>query len=327
MTRWVRFVSGGSRHYTNPAARAARCSTKPTPGELWDRYRAGQNLSGPAAQALLIPYQLDAGRTPRYYQRVAITRAVEAILAGRYFGDPLTVYSLRQGIEDGFLAPYRVHRVVTTLDAAGWRPAKGQLDKSGLPIPDDVYLTKDFERTVSLQGRTEAIAGHLSDHLRKTDRYGKTIVVCVDQEHADQMRRALSNLNPDLAQETAALGTVYAVRVTSDEGQIGRGFLSQFQDVDTKFPVILTNSQLLTTGVDAETVKNVALVRVVGAMSEFKQIIGRGTRVREGGRRSFGSPPPRSSTSSAPTPAAYSTIYSCNTPSTAHASSISCRRR
>lgn len=195
----------------------------------------------------------------------------------RYFGNPIYEYSLRQGIEDGFLAPYRVHRVITEWDAAGWRPSKDELDRYGRPIPDDEYQTKDFERVVALRARTEAIAKHLTGFLRKTDRFAKTIVFCVDQEHASDMRQAISNLNADLA----AQHPDYACRVTSDEGEIGRGHLSRFQDVDTQSPVILTTSQLLTTGVDVPTCKNVVLARVVGSMSEFKQIIGRGTRVRD----------------------------------------------
>ena len=194
-----------------------------------------------------------------------------------YFGNPLYQYSLRQGIEDGFLAPYRVHRVITAWDAAGWRPSKDEVDRFGRAIPDDEYQTKDFERAVSLRARTQAIAQHLTDFLKKTDRYAKTIVFCVDQEHASEMRAALSNLNSDLVAQKPD----YVCRVTADEGDIGRGHLSRFQDVDTKTPTILTTSQLLTTGVDAPTCKNVVLARVVGAMTEFKQIIGRGTRVRD----------------------------------------------
>jgi type I restriction enzyme, R subunit len=194
-----------------------------------------------------------------------------------YFGNPIYEYSLRQGIDDGFLAPYRVHRVVTEWDAAGWRPSSRDLDRYGRAIPDDEYQTKDFERVVALRARTEAIALHLTDFLKKTDRFDKTIVFCVDQDHADEMRRALNNLNSDLA----AQHSDYVCRVTTDEGDIGRGHLSRFQDVDTQVPTILTTSQLLTTGVDAPTCKNVVLARVVGSMSEFKQIIGRGTRVRD----------------------------------------------
>ena len=194
-----------------------------------------------------------------------------------YFGNPIYEYSLRQGIEDGFLAPYRVHRVITEWDAAGWRPSQADLDRYGRVIPDEEYQTGDFERVVALRARTEAIARHLTAFFKKTDRFAKTIVFCVDQEHADEMRRALSNLNADLVKEHPD----YVCRVTSNEGDIGRGHLGRFQDVETQTPVILTTSQLLTTGVDVPTCKNIVLARVVGSMCEFKQIIGRGTRVRD----------------------------------------------
>jgi type I restriction enzyme, R subunit len=195
----------------------------------------------------------------------------------RYFGNPIYTYSLKQGIEDGYLAPYRVHRVVSEVDAAGWRPSVGELDRYGREIPDEEYSTKDFERVVALRARTEAIAKNLTEFMRRTDRFAKTIVFCVDQEHADEMRRALSNLNQDLVRQFPD----YVARVTADEGGVGRGHLSRFQELETTTPVILTTSQLLTTGVDAPTCKNVVLARVVNSMTEFKQIIGRGTRMRE----------------------------------------------
>jgi len=194
-----------------------------------------------------------------------------------YFGNPLYTYSLRQGIDDGFLAPYRVHRIISEWDAAGWRPSQTDLDRFGRAIPDDEYQTKDFERVIALRARTEAIARHLTDFLKKTDRFAKTLVFCVDQEHASEMRQALTNLNADFVQQYPD----YVCRVTSDEGHIGRGHLSRFQDLETASPVILTTSQMLTTGVDAPTVKNVVLARVIGTMTEFKQIIGRGTRLRD----------------------------------------------
>jgi type I restriction enzyme R subunit len=194
-----------------------------------------------------------------------------------YFGNPIYEYSLRQGIDDGFLAPYRVHRVITAWDAAGWRPSRDEIDRYGRAIPDDEYQTRDFERAIALRARTQAIARHLTDFLKKSDRFAKTIVFCVDQEHASEMREALVNLNSDLVAQYPD----YVCRVTADEGAIGRGHLSRYQDVDARTPVILTSSQLLTTGVDAPTCKNVVLARVVGSMSEFKQIIGRGTRLRD----------------------------------------------
>lgn len=195
----------------------------------------------------------------------------------RYFGNPIYEYSLKQGIEDGFLAPYRVHRVVTVYDAAGWRPTQGERDRYGREIPDGEYHTKDFERSVVMRARTESIARHLTSFMRRSDRFAKTIVFCVDQEHADEMRRALNNLNADLARQYPD----YVCRVTANEGDIGRAHLSRFQEPENKTPVILTTSQLLTTGVDAPTCKNIVLARVVGSMTEFKQIIGRGTRVRD----------------------------------------------
>lgn len=193
-----------------------------------------------------------------------------------YFGNPVYTYSLRQGIEDGFLAPYRVHRVITTVDAAGWRPSKDELDRYGRAVPDEEYQTKDFERVVALRARTRAVARHLTDFLKGTDRFAKTLVFCVDQEHAAEMRQELLNLNSDLVQQYPD----YVCRVTADEGAVGLTHLSNFQDVDRPTPVILTTSQLLTTGVDAEMVKNVVLARVVGSRAEFKQIVGRGTRLR-----------------------------------------------
>lgn len=193
-----------------------------------------------------------------------------------YFGNPVYTYSLRQGIEDGFLAPYRVHRVITTVDAAGWRPNRDELDRYGREVPDEEYQTRDFERVVALRARTRAIARHLSDFLKGTDRYAKTLVFCVDQEHAAEMRQELLNLNSDLVSQYPD----YVCRVTADEGAVGLSHLAHFQDVDKPTPVILTTSQLLTTGVDAEMVKNVVLARVVGSRAEFKQIVGRGTRLK-----------------------------------------------
>lgn len=194
-----------------------------------------------------------------------------------YFGNPVYTYSLKQGIDDGFLAPYRVRRVITTADASGWRPTKGELDRYGREIPDEEYQTKDFEHIIALKSRTEAIASHITSNLKKNDRFAKTIIFCVDQEHAEVMRQTINNLNSDITSNYPN----YVCRVTSDEGDIGRGHLSRFQELETSEPVILTTSKLLSTGIDAPMVKNVVLARVIGSMTEFKQIIGRGTRVRD----------------------------------------------
>jgi type I restriction enzyme R subunit len=163
------------------------------------------------------------------------------------------------------------------VDATGWRPTKGELDRFGREIPDGEYSTKDFESIIALKARTEAISRHLSDFLKKTDRFGKTIVFCVDQEHAEEMRKALNNLNADLVK----VYPDYVCRVVSEEGDIGRGHLSRFQELETETPAILTTSKLLSTGVDIPTCKNVVLVKVINSMTDFKQIIGRGTRVRD----------------------------------------------
>jgi type I restriction enzyme R subunit len=192
-----------------------------------------------------------------------------------YFGGSLFEYSLAQGIEDGFLAPYRVRRVVLSADAHGWTPDEGQLDLFGREIPRDLYTTKDFERVVSLLTRTEAAAKHLTQYLRATDPWAKTIVFCVNQEHADQMRRALHNANADLAKDHPN----YVVRIVSDEGELGRSHLSDFADTEKPLPVIATTSELLSTGVDLPTVRNIVLFRPVGSMALFKQMIGRGTRL------------------------------------------------
>lgn len=160
-------------------------------------------------------------------------------------------------------------------DAHGFSPTQGQLDLFGKEIPEGTYTTTDFERVVSLLTRTEAAAKHLTDYMARTDRFAKTVIFCVDQEHADQMRRAMHNANADLAKQHPN----YAVRIVSEEGSIGRGFLDELADPEKPFPVIATTSEMLSTGVDLQTVKNVVLFRTVGSMSLFKQMIGRGTRL------------------------------------------------
>ncbi len=194
-----------------------------------------------------------------------------------YFGDPVYTYSLKQGIEDGFLAPYRVYRIIPDVDAQGLQIDAGVLDRFGREIPEGLYGTKEFERLISLLTRTEAVAKHLSDTMKRTGRYDKTIVFCVDQEHALDMRKALKNQNADLVK----IHPHYVERVVSDEGKFGRAHLDDFQDPENETPVILTTSQMLTTGVDAPTCRNIVLFKPISSMTDFKQIIGRGTRVLE----------------------------------------------
>ena len=193
----------------------------------------------------------------------------------RYFGEPAFEYSLAQGVDDGFLAPYRVRRVVLDTDIDGWVPPPEQRDLFGREIPPNLYTPGQFERVVSLLMRTRAAARHLTEYMRQTDRYGKTIVFCVDQEHAEQMRQELHNANADLTKRLPH----YVARIVADEGDVGRRLLDQFADPESESPVIVTTSRLLSTGVDVPTCTNVVLFRPIGSMVEFKQIIGRGTRL------------------------------------------------
>jgi type I restriction enzyme, R subunit len=201
----------------------------------------------------------------------------------QYFKNPIYTYSLKQGIEDGFLAPYIVHRVVSEPDATGWRPQAGQVDDNKVLIPDGIYTTTDFESSLSYLPRTKAVVKHLHEFMLKNGRFDKTIVFCVNQKHADDFRRELSNLNKDLVVQYPD----YVVRIVSDEKEIGKGHLGKFMDIDELIPAVVTTSRLLSTGVDVQTCKNIVLFRMVNSMTEFKQIIGRGTRVREDKEKLF----------------------------------------
>jgi type I restriction enzyme R subunit len=194
-----------------------------------------------------------------------------------YFGEPIYTYSLKQGIEDGFLAPYRVQRVMLDVDVHGLQIDAGVLDRFGRQVPPGLYGTKEFERIVSLLTRTEAVARHLTYYLKSTNRYDKTMIFCVDQDHALDMRQALIRENADLVK----VYDDYVVRVVSDEGKEGRMALDDFSDPERRTPVVVTSSQMLTTGVDAPTCRNIVLFRPINSMTDFKQIIGRGTRVLE----------------------------------------------
>ena len=193
----------------------------------------------------------------------------------KYFGNPIYTYSLKQGIEDGFLAPYRVIRIVTDADALGYTPEKGKLDKDGQVIEQRQYNTKDFDRALVLEKRTKLVASKVWEYLKATDPMAKTIVFCDDQDHAERMRQELVKLIP-----AAASNRRYVMRITGDDTE-GKAQLSYFIDNDEPFPVIATTSKLLTTGVDAKTCKLIVLDQTINSMTEFKQIIGRGTRIRE----------------------------------------------
>ena len=193
-----------------------------------------------------------------------------------YFGEPIYTYSLRQGIDDGFLAPYKVIRIGLDKDLDGWRPEAFQSDDRGNLIEDREYNTKDFDRNLILEQRTKTVAAKITDFLKATDRFHKTIVFCENVDHAERMRQALVNANPDLA----AANSRYIMRITGDNDE-GKAQLDNFIDPESTYPVIATTSRLMSTGVDAQTCHLIVLDRRINSMTEFKQIIGRGTRINE----------------------------------------------
>lgn len=193
-----------------------------------------------------------------------------------YFGKPVYTYSLKQGIEDGYLAPYKVIRTYIDKDLSGWKPPEGKLDKYGNEIENRIYNLKDYDRNLVIDGRTILVAHRVSEFLKATDRFSKTIIFCEDIDHADRMRHALINENPDLVLENDK----YVMKITGDD-QNGKAELDNFIDPEEKYPVIATTSKLMTTGIDAQTCRLIVLDKNINSLTEFKQIIGRGTRVRE----------------------------------------------
>ena len=193
-----------------------------------------------------------------------------------YFGEPVYTYSLKQGIDDGFLAPYRVIRIGLNVDAEGWRPDQGKTDKAGNQVEDRVYNRKDFDRNLVIEERTELVAKKLTEFLKGYDRFAKTIVFCVDIDHAERMRTALAKQNADLVAENYK----YVMQITGDNDE-GKRELDNFINPEEKYPVIATTSELMTTGVDAQTCKVIVLDANINSMTKFKQIIGRGTRINE----------------------------------------------
>ncbi len=193
-----------------------------------------------------------------------------------YFGEPVYLYSLKEGIADGFLAPYKVVRIGLDKDLDGWRPEAGKLDKYGQEIEDREYSEKDFDRILILERRTAVVARKITEFLQGTDPYSKTIVFCENIDHAERMRQALVNCNPELA----AANSKYVMRITGDNEE-GKAQLDNFIDPESRYPVIATTSQLMSTGVDAQTCKLIVLDKRIQSMTEFKQIIGRGTRINE----------------------------------------------
>ena len=206
----------------------------------------------------------------------ATPKETKEVSSSVYFGEPVYTYSLKQGIEDGFLAPYKVVRIDIDKDLQGWRPHAGQVDKKGQLVEDRVYNQVDMDRTLVLEQRTELVAKKITEFLVATDPYAKTIVFCDDIDHAERMRQALVNLNPERVKENRK----YVMRITGDEME-GKAELDNFINPEERYPVIATTSKLMTTGVDAQTCKLVVLDQHIKSMTEFKQIIGRGTRINE----------------------------------------------
>jgi type I restriction enzyme R subunit len=213
----------------------------------------------------------------------ATPKETEYVSNTDYFGEPVFTYSLKQGISDGFLAPYKVIKIHIDRDVEGYRPELGQLDRDGNEVEDRIYNAKDFDRTLVLDDRTVLTAKKITEFLKESgDRFQKTIVFCVDQEHAARMRQALVNENADLVAENPR----YVMRITGSDKE-GQDQLGNFIDPESNYPVLVTTSRLLSTGVDAQTCRLIVLDREVGSMTEFKQIVGRGTRVHEDTKKFF----------------------------------------
>jgi type I restriction enzyme R subunit len=206
----------------------------------------------------------------------ATPKETETVSSTEYFGDPIYTYSLKQGIQDGFLAPYKVVRVGLNVDLEGWRPEAGKTDKSGQLVDDRIYNRRDYDKNLIIDERTEKVAEKITGFLKKTNRFDKAIVFCVDIDHAQRMRAALANANSDLM----AQNPKYVMQITGDNDE-GKRELDNFINPEEPYPVIATTSKLMTTGVDAQTCKLIVLDSNIGSMTEFKQIIGRGTRINE----------------------------------------------
>lgn len=219
---------------------------------------------------------LDYFKSATHIGLTATPKETKDISSTYYFGDPIYSYSLREGIDDGFLAPYKVVRIDFDLDLQGWRPSKGQKDKYGNVIEDRIYNQKDIDRNIVFEERTQLVAWKITQFLQQTGEFQKTIVFCDDINHAERMRQALVNLNPERVKENRK----YVMRITGDE-QEGKAELDNFINPEERYPVIATTSKLMTTGVDAQTCKLIVLDQRIQSMTEFKQIIGRGTRINE----------------------------------------------
>jgi type I restriction enzyme R subunit len=245
------------------------------PADFFDLIVIDECHRGSAADDSAWREVLDYFSSATHIGLTATPKETKDVSNATYFGEPIYTYSLKQGIEDGFLAPYKVIRIATDVDAVGYTPEKGKVDKLGQAVEQRQYNTKDFDRSLVLEKRTKLVASKVWEYLKATDPMAKTIVFCDDQDHAERMRQELVKLIP-----AAARNRRYVMRITGDDTE-GKAQLSYFIDNDEPFPVIATTSKLLTTGVDAKTCKLIVLDQNINSMTEFKQIIGRGTRLRE----------------------------------------------
>lgn len=245
------------------------------PADFFDLIVIDECHRGSAAEDSAWRVVLDYFSGATHLGMTATPKETKEVSNINYFGDPIYTYSLKQGVDDGFLAPYKVIRIATDLDSVGYTPEKGKVDKLGQEVEQRQYNTKDFDRTLVLEKRTKLVACKVWEYLQATDPMAKTIVFCDDQDHAERMRQELVKLIP-----AAASNRRYVMRITGDDNE-GKAQLSYFIDNDEPFPVIATTSKLLTTGVDAKTCKLIVLDQNISSMTEFKQIIGRGTRLRE----------------------------------------------
>lgn len=248
---------------------------KQFPADFFDLVVVDECHRGSAADDSAWHDVLDYFRSATHLGLTATPKETKDVSNITYFGDPVYTYSLKQGIEDGFLAPYKVIRIATDADAVGYTPETGKLDKLGQAVEQRQYNTKDFDRTLVLEKRTQLVASKVWEYLKAVDPMAKTIVFCDDQDHAERMRQELVKLIP-----AAASNRRYVMRITGDDNE-GKAQLSYFIDNDEPYPVIATTSKLLTTGVDAKTCKLIVLDQNINSMTEFKQVIGRGTRLRE----------------------------------------------
>jgi len=206
----------------------------------------------------------------------ATPKETETVSSTEYFGNPIYTYSLKEGIQDGFLAPYKVLRIGLNIDLEGWRPEQGKTDVDGEIVDDRIYNRKDFDKNLVIEERTKAVAKKVTELLKKTNRFDKTIIFCVDINHAQRMRSAIANENSDLVKENDK----FVMQITGDNEE-GKNELDNFINPEERYPVIATTSKLMTTGIDAQTCKLIVLDSNIGSMTEFKQIIGRGTRIKE----------------------------------------------